>query len=86
MSKLQPAISRLAALYPYGELAASTDPVNFLDGVTKEVTRLRAIVEAAITSRRRFGPEWAAPFTELDEALEAHATRSESTGGGDDGR
>lgn len=42
MSRTQGAISRLAALYEYGELHAGTDPVAFLDNVTKEVQRLRA--------------------------------------------
>ena len=42
MSRLQPAISRLAALYEYGELMASTDPTNFLDTATKDIQRLRS--------------------------------------------
>jgi hypothetical protein len=40
--RVQEAISRLAALYEYGELLASTDPAAFLDQVADEVIRLRA--------------------------------------------
>lgn len=38
---LHAAIARLAALFPYGELQASTEPAAFLHAVAEELERLR---------------------------------------------
>jgi chromosome segregation ATPase len=45
--KLQAAISKLAALYEYGELEASTDPSAWLETVADEVRDLRTRLAAA---------------------------------------
>ena len=42
MTKLQKAIDRLAALYEFGHLSASTDPASFLGEVSDELERLRS--------------------------------------------
>jgi hypothetical protein len=39
--KLDEAIARLAALFEYGELQASTDPAGFLHRCADEIERLR---------------------------------------------
>ena len=39
--ELQKAISSLAALFEYGALEADTQPIKFIEGVAKEIRRLR---------------------------------------------
>lgn len=40
--RLHDAISKLAALYPYGELEASVDPAGLLSKAADEIARLRS--------------------------------------------
>lgn len=47
MRLVKAAISRLAALRPYGELEADTDPATFLDSIHDELLALRAVADRA---------------------------------------
>lgn len=48
-TKLADAISALADLYEYGQLVASSSPVEFVDTVREDVVRLRAEIVAIST-------------------------------------
>ena len=45
MTTLERAITKLAALFEYGEIQAETYPVDFINDVAKEIIRLRSEVE-----------------------------------------